>query len=170
MAIARFLDGMFLALRASGLWLRYATLQNLIPSFPWIAPGWRAWGRKGSEGSNFAIWQPWIQARRKSATAAAAETKATAAASRTAAAAARGHRRGSPSAGAAAVPGHLVQGLGGHRRGGRPRHRPGRESEFQMNFKFGLCPPLTVRVSCYCNRHTRLSLLGLWVHFIQRSC
>ena len=22
----------------SGLWLRYATLQNLIPSFPWIAP------------------------------------------------------------------------------------------------------------------------------------
>ena len=23
---------------ASGLWLRYATLQNLIPSFPWIAP------------------------------------------------------------------------------------------------------------------------------------
>ena len=38
MAIARFLDGMCLALRASGLWLRYATLQNLIPSFPWIAP------------------------------------------------------------------------------------------------------------------------------------
>ena len=27
-----------------GLWLRYAMLQNLIPSFPWIAPGWRAWG------------------------------------------------------------------------------------------------------------------------------
>ena len=27
-----------LALRASGLWLRYATLQNLIPSYPWIAP------------------------------------------------------------------------------------------------------------------------------------
>ena len=27
-----------LALWASGLWLRYATLQNLIPSFPWIAP------------------------------------------------------------------------------------------------------------------------------------
>ncbi len=38
MAIARFLDCMCLALRASGLWLRYATLQNLIPSFPWIAP------------------------------------------------------------------------------------------------------------------------------------
>ena len=29
---------MCLALRASGLWLRCATLQNLIPSFPWIAP------------------------------------------------------------------------------------------------------------------------------------
>ena len=29
---------MCLALRASGLWLRYATLQNLIPSFPWITP------------------------------------------------------------------------------------------------------------------------------------
>ena len=38
MAIARFLDRMCLALRASGLWLRYATLQNLIPSFPWIVP------------------------------------------------------------------------------------------------------------------------------------
>ena len=38
MAIARFLDRMCLALRASGLWLRYAPLQNLIPSFPWIAP------------------------------------------------------------------------------------------------------------------------------------
>ena len=36
---------MCLALRASGLWLRYAVLQNLITSFPWIAPGWRAWGR-----------------------------------------------------------------------------------------------------------------------------
>ena len=29
---------MCLALWASGLWLRYTTLQNLIPSFPWIAP------------------------------------------------------------------------------------------------------------------------------------
>ena len=36
--VARFLDHMCLALRASGLWLCYATLQNLIPSFPWIAP------------------------------------------------------------------------------------------------------------------------------------
>ena len=33
-----FLDRLCLALRASGLWLRYAALQNLIPSFPWIAP------------------------------------------------------------------------------------------------------------------------------------
>ena len=38
MAIARYLDRMRLALPASGLWLRYAALQNLIPSFPWIAP------------------------------------------------------------------------------------------------------------------------------------
>ena len=38
MAIAGFLERMCLALRASGLWLRYAALQNLIPSFPWIAP------------------------------------------------------------------------------------------------------------------------------------
>ena len=37
-AIARFLDRMCLALWASGLWFRYATLQNVIPSFPWIAP------------------------------------------------------------------------------------------------------------------------------------
>ena len=38
MAIAGFLDHLCLALRASGLWLRCAALQNLIPSFPWIAP------------------------------------------------------------------------------------------------------------------------------------
>ena len=38
MAIARFLYHMCLALRSSGLWLRYATLQNLIPSFPWHNP------------------------------------------------------------------------------------------------------------------------------------
>ena len=38
MAIARFFDRMCLALQASGLWLRYATQRNLIPSFPWIAP------------------------------------------------------------------------------------------------------------------------------------
>ena len=43
---------MCLALRASGLWLRYATLQNWIPSFPWIAPSrpplWRN-PRKGKD-------------------------------------------------------------------------------------------------------------------------
>ena len=54
MAIARFSDRMCLALRASGLWLRYATLQNLIPSFPWIVPGWRAWGAiQGKEEIKF---------------------------------------------------------------------------------------------------------------------
>ena len=37
MAIARILDHMYLALWASGLWLHYATLQNLISFFPWIA-------------------------------------------------------------------------------------------------------------------------------------
>ena len=37
-ATARFLDQMCLALLASGLRLCYASLQNLIPSFPWIAP------------------------------------------------------------------------------------------------------------------------------------
>ena len=52
MAIAGFLDRMCLALQASGPWLRYATLQNLIPSFPWIAPGWRAWGRNPRKGRN----------------------------------------------------------------------------------------------------------------------
>ena len=34
-----------------------ARWQNLIPSFPWIAPGWRAWGRnprKERKGSHFA--------------------------------------------------------------------------------------------------------------------
>ena len=31
---------MCLALRASELWLHYAAMQNLILSFPWIAPGW----------------------------------------------------------------------------------------------------------------------------------
>ena len=40
MAIARFLHLMYLALRASGLWLRYNVLQNL-------------------KGSNFANWQHW---------------------------------------------------------------------------------------------------------------
>ena len=33
-----------------------ARWQNLIPSSPWIAPGWRAWGAQSKErkGSNFA--------------------------------------------------------------------------------------------------------------------
>ena len=38
LAIAGCLDHMCLALWASGLWPCYAALQNLIPSFPWIAP------------------------------------------------------------------------------------------------------------------------------------
>ena len=55
MAIATFLDCMCLALWAEGLWLRHATLQNLIPSFPWIAPGWRVGVQsKERKGSNFA--------------------------------------------------------------------------------------------------------------------
>ena len=49
--IARFLDRMCLVLRPSGLWLRYTTLQNLIPSIPQIAPGWRVGGAK--EGIKF---------------------------------------------------------------------------------------------------------------------
>ena len=54
MAIARYLECMSLALRASGLWLRYAALQNVIPSFPWIAshalhPG----AIQGKEGIQF---------------------------------------------------------------------------------------------------------------------
>ena len=54
MALAGFLDFMCLALRASGLWLRYAMLQNLIPSFPWIAPGSRSGGAiQGKEGIKF---------------------------------------------------------------------------------------------------------------------
>ena len=73
--------------RGRGVRGKVARWQNLIPSFPWIAPGRRAWGRnprKGRKGSNFAaqrsgaivqkpegpntynsknpaiaIWQPW---------------------------------------------------------------------------------------------------------------
>ena len=61
MAIARFLDCMCLALRASGLWLCYAMLQNLIPSFPWIAPPPSTLAQsKERKGSNFAIWQHWL--------------------------------------------------------------------------------------------------------------
>ena len=46
-----FLDRMHMALLASGLWLRYATLQNLILAFPWIAPPTLYSGAlKGKEG------------------------------------------------------------------------------------------------------------------------
>ena len=64
MAKTRFSDRMCLALRASGLWLRYATLQNLIPSFPWIAPPTPSTLTQSKErkGSNFAIWQHCEQA------------------------------------------------------------------------------------------------------------
>ena len=51
MAIARFIYCMCLALRASGLWLRYATLQSLIPT-TMLAQS------KERKGSNFAVWQP----------------------------------------------------------------------------------------------------------------
>ena len=30
--------------------VKVARWQNLIPSFPWIAPGWRAWGRNPRKG------------------------------------------------------------------------------------------------------------------------
>ena len=52
MAIARFLDCIRLALRASGLWLQYAPLQNLIPSLPSTLAQ-----SKERKGSIFAIWQ-----------------------------------------------------------------------------------------------------------------
>ena len=49
MAIARILDHMCLALRASGLWLRHATLQNPIPSFHGLRRA-GGWGRNLREG------------------------------------------------------------------------------------------------------------------------
>ena len=52
MAIAGFLHRLHLALRASGLWLRYAALQKLIPSFPWIAPLHHG-ASQGKEGIKF---------------------------------------------------------------------------------------------------------------------
>ena len=30
--------------------IKVARWQNWIPSFPWIAPGWRAWGRNPRKG------------------------------------------------------------------------------------------------------------------------
>ena len=43
-----------LLLRGADL-IKVARWQNLIPSFPWIAPGWRAWGGaiQGKEGIKF---------------------------------------------------------------------------------------------------------------------
>ena len=62
MAKAKFLDRMCLAHRATGLWLRYAPLQNLIPSIPWIAhPALQT--RKGRD-EIFAIWQQCIRCAR----------------------------------------------------------------------------------------------------------
>ena len=34
----------------TGAFTMVARWQNLIPSFPWIAPGWRAWGRNPRKG------------------------------------------------------------------------------------------------------------------------
>ena len=61
MAIARFSNCTCLALRASRLWLRYATLQNLIPflSLDWAPTPSILAQSKERKGSNFAIWQPW---------------------------------------------------------------------------------------------------------------
>ena len=54
LGIAKFLDSWLLALWASGLCLRYATLHNLISSFPWIAPTALHPGTiQGKEGINF---------------------------------------------------------------------------------------------------------------------
>ena len=36
--------------RSRGFWAKVARWQNLIPSFPWITPGWRAWGRNPRNG------------------------------------------------------------------------------------------------------------------------
>ena len=58
MAIDRFLDRMCLALWDSGLWLRYATLQNLIPFSLWAPTPFHPGTIQGRKGSNFAIWQP----------------------------------------------------------------------------------------------------------------
>ena len=41
---------------------KVARWQNLIPSFPWIVPHALHPQSKETKGSNFAIWQPWLQA------------------------------------------------------------------------------------------------------------
>ena len=44
------------------LWLRYAALQNLIPSFPGLCPPPSTLAQsKERKGSNFAIWQPCVK-------------------------------------------------------------------------------------------------------------
>ena len=49
----------------SGLWLRYATLQNLIPSFPWsYSPEARRAKQIQSKNLAIAIWQPCLDIER----------------------------------------------------------------------------------------------------------
>ena len=42
---------------------KVARWQNLIPSFPWIVPGWRAWGRNPRKGRDHilqrSVAEPW---------------------------------------------------------------------------------------------------------------
>ena len=46
----RLLDLAVVVLLDELLEVQVARWQNLIPSFPWIAPGWRAWGRNPRKG------------------------------------------------------------------------------------------------------------------------
>ena len=41
--------------------IKVARWQNLIPSFPWIAPGWTAWGRNPRKRIVFSIFSPVIR-------------------------------------------------------------------------------------------------------------
>ena len=58
MTIARFLDRMYLALRASGLWLRYAAEFDPFLSLDCAPTPSTLAQSKERKGSNFAIWQP----------------------------------------------------------------------------------------------------------------
>ena len=58
MAIAGFLDRMCLALRASGLWLRYAAKFDPFLSLDCAPTPSTLAQSKERKGSNFAIWQP----------------------------------------------------------------------------------------------------------------